>query len=112
MVFNYPNLLTEEIDKSKALKIIDKNLEKIIDHILAYNGALIISSPTSFIKNNNIVPIFFISKEWKDKSHIFYDYSKRVNEQIPSAYIYDIAPTIIKIMGISKPQQMPGTALI
>lgn len=112
IVFNYANLLSSDEDISKSMKFIDANLKKIIDHILAYNGALVITSNTSNQKNNNVVPAFFISNQWKNKSHVNYENNKNIDQQVPSGWLYDIAPTLLKIMGISKPQNMIGESLI
>jgi len=111
IVVNYNNLLVNS-DKIIALNELDKNIKDIIDTILSFNGAILITSNSGLEKKENKVPLFLVSKSWKDKSFIDYDYRKKINEQIVSGNITQISPTILKILGLSKSRQMKSNSLI
>lgn len=113
IVANFNNLLcnfTSDEDKKRAFDILNRKIKNLVDVILSLNGALFITSNISF-RNSNL-PLFMISKQWKDKSFIDYDYSKSILEQKVSGRLSDVAPTILKVMGITKHKQMQGESII
>lgn len=109
---NYP-IIDEKFKGDKDfLKTIDTNFKKLADIVLAYNGCIILSASTSLMRGNNIVPFLIISKSLENKSFADYDNNISIEKQIPKYWIYDIAPTILKIMGLNKPKQMIGNSLL
>lgn len=114
IVVSYNSLLTDSNDSKKiikAIEILDKKIKNLVETILSYNGAVLITSSSSLI-DSKPVPLFLINKFWRDKSFIDYNYEKEINKQKSSGHIYDIAPTILKIMGLSQPLSMNGVSLI
>ncbi len=111
IVINYNNLLLSS-NKIKALNNLDKKIKDVVDTILSFNGAVLITSNSGLIKSNNRVPLFLISKAWKNKSFINYDCRKKINKQIVNGDISQISPTILKILGLSKPRGMKTNSLI
>lgn len=111
IVVNYNNLLVNS-DKFVALNELDKSIKYIIDTILSFNGAVLITSNSGLEKLENKVPLFLVSKFWKNKSFIDHDCRKKINEQIISGDITQISPTILKILGLSKDRQMKSNSLI
>ncbi len=111
IVVNYNDLLVNS-DQLRTLNALVKNIKNIITNALSFGGAVLITSNSSLVKNDNRVPLFLISKEWKNKSFIDYDYQREINKQDVSGDIIQIAPTILKILKISKPREMETTSLI
>lgn len=113
IVANFNNLLCNfksDEDKKRVFDILDRKIKGLIDVILSLNGTLFITSNMSF-RNSNL-PLFMISKEWKNKSFIDYDHSKNILEQENNGRLLDVAPTILKVMGVSKHKQMQGESII
>ncbi|MDD3284848.1 MAG: hypothetical protein PHZ07_04615 [Patescibacteria group bacterium] len=113
IVTNFNNLLCNfksDEDKKRAFSILDRKIKNLVDVILSLNGALFITSNISF--RNSSLPLLMISKEWKNRSFIDYDHSKGILDQKVSARLFDIAPTILKVMGITKHKQMQGESII
>jgi 2,3-bisphosphoglycerate-independent phosphoglycerate mutase len=111
IVVNYYDLLLSS-DKIRALDNLDKKIKDVIDLVLSFNGALLISSNSSLIESNNVVPLFLVSKSWKNKTFVSYDYQREINKQDISGDITQISPTILKILGLSKPREMKTNSLI
>ena len=111
IIINYNNLLVSS-DKIKALNDLDKKIKDVVDIILSFNGAILITSNSSLMKSNNIVPLFLVSKLWKNKSFTDYNHREKINEQIVNGDISQISPTILKILGLSKPNKMKTNSLI
>lgn len=109
-VIAFPNFMNDNLEETS--QILSSRIKSIIDTVLAFNGAVFITSNSSKNKDNNFVPLFMISKEWKDKSFIDYNHFKQLNQQIIMGNTYDVAPTILKVMGIEKPDEMRGSSLI
>jgi 2,3-bisphosphoglycerate-independent phosphoglycerate mutase len=111
IVVNYNDLLINS-DKIITLNRLDKKIKEVIDVILSFNGAVLITSNSGLSNLENKVPLFLVGKIWENKSFINYDYRKKMNEQIISGNITQISPTILKILGLSKPRQMKSNSLI
>lgn len=100
---------------SQAVKAIDKELNKIIRTILEIDATLVITSgqgnaesmldPSSgnplVGHSSNPVPLYIVGNR----------FSGRTNE-IENAFLADVAPTILSIMGLPQPVEMTGKALI
>ncbi len=109
---SYPAIDESFKNDPDFLKTIDSNFKKLADIVLAYNGCIILSASSSFVRGNNIVPFLAISKNLENKSFVEYDNSRSIEKQIPSSWIYDVTPSILKIMGLNKPNQMIGNSFL
>ncbi|NCO12269.1 MAG: phosphoglycerate mutase (2,3-diphosphoglycerate-independent) [Candidatus Pacebacteria bacterium CG11_big_fil_rev_8_21_14_0_20_34_55] len=99
----------------KACEIVDDVVGKIVSHIIARGGVVLITADHGNVEeliNNDTgevdtehsaypVPLMIIGKQYMGQSIM-----------LPTGILADIAPTILKILGISKPSSMTGRALI
>ena len=99
----------------KACEIVDEVIGKIATAVLAKGGVLMITADHGNVEeliNNETgevdtehsaypVPLMIIGKQYMNQPIM-----------LPSGILADIAPTLLKIMGISKPPSMTGRALI
>jgi 2,3-bisphosphoglycerate-independent phosphoglycerate mutase len=109
----------------KAVKYLDRFLEKIMEATLAAGAVLIITADHGNIEQminmktgeidkdhtTNPVPFLLIGAEFcfeKGKSRDYLSLSSRV----PDGVISDIAPTVLKLMGLPKPKEMTGINLL
>jgi len=107
----------------EAVKVIDKQLEKIIKTALDNDDILIITSDHGNIEkviepltglpetkhDANPVPIYLVAKEFmraRTKSEILQA------EKEVIGILADVAPTILELMGINKPEEMTGQSLL
>jgi 2,3-bisphosphoglycerate-independent phosphoglycerate mutase len=111
IVVNYNDLLVNT-DKVKTINNLDKNIKDIIDIVLSFNGAVLITSNSSLNSLDNRVPFFLIGKQWQNKSYVDFDFRKKINEQDIGGDITQISPTVLKILGLSKPREMKTNSLI
>jgi 2,3-bisphosphoglycerate-independent phosphoglycerate mutase len=100
---------------AKACEVVDECLGKLASWILAYGGTLLVTgdhgnaeemidSRTGQIEtehNDNPVPFIAISKNLLGKSQV-----------LTSGILADIAPTVLKILGINVPASMTGRNLL
>ncbi len=111
----------------QAIESLDKNLKKIVDIVLDKKAVLIISSVCGNAENienmatelvnkemtNNPVPLIIIGEDFKGKT---IGLSEPLNEDLsllaPAGSLSDLAPTILDIMNIEKPESMSGESLI
>jgi 2,3-bisphosphoglycerate-independent phosphoglycerate mutase len=109
----------------KAVKYLDRFLEKIMEACLAVGGVLIITADHGNIEQminmktgeidkdhtTNPVPFLLIASEFcfeKGRSRDYLSLSSRV----PDGVISDIAPTVLELMGLPKPAEMTGINLL
>jgi 2,3-bisphosphoglycerate-independent phosphoglycerate mutase len=99
----------------RACEILDGVLGKIVDEIIVRGGVVLITADHGNAEemiNNETggvdtehstypVPLMIIGKQFGGKSVM-----------LPTGILADIAPTMLKILGISKPNSMTGRALI
>lgn len=99
----------------KACEIVDEVIGKIATAIMAKGGVLLITADHGNVEeliNNETgeidtehsaypVPLLIIGKQYMNQP-----------QMLPTGILADIAPTMLKIMGISKPSSMTGRALI
>lgn len=99
----------------RACEIVDEVVGKIVEEILLHNGVVFITADHGNVEemmNNSTgevdtehstypVPLYIIGKQFASHSTM-----------LPTGILADVAPTILKTMGINKPQQMTGRALI
>ncbi|MFH0856386.1 MAG: 2,3-bisphosphoglycerate-independent phosphoglycerate mutase [bacterium] len=110
----------------KAVEIIDEAVKKITDNILARNGAAVIVADhgnaeslldmqTGLIDkehSTNPVPCIIAANDLEGKSAGRDNISNDLSLLVPSGILADIAPTVLKLMGIKKPYEMTGRSLI
>jgi len=111
----------------KACEIIDKNIGKIADYVLAEDGVLFITSDhgnaesslnvqTESIEKNgstNNVPFFIIKESLFGIAGRVGDSPDQDLSLLPkSGVLADVAPTILKVLGIDNPEEMTGESLI
>ncbi len=109
----------------KAIEALDRAVGKIIPKIVESDGILIITSDHGNIEEKlykltgekrtkhsaNPVPFYLISKDLMRKK-------SRTDEEIKIAYqrasgtLMDVAPTVLELLGISKPEEMTGRSLL
>ncbi|MBL7053973.1 2,3-bisphosphoglycerate-independent phosphoglycerate mutase [Patescibacteria group bacterium] len=108
----------------EALESLDEILGQIVDISLKNNTAVLITSDHGNAEvlvnlrtgeidkehNNNPVPLIIIDNSLKKEDALLSQVD--LNTMTPSGVLADIAPTILKIMGIDKPDEMTGTPLI
>jgi 2,3-bisphosphoglycerate-independent phosphoglycerate mutase len=109
----------------KAIKFIDRFLEKIMESSLLVDAALIITADhgnseqminlrTGEIDKDhttNPVPFILIANEFrfaqaKDKNYL------SLSAKVPDGVISDIAPTVLDLFGLPKPSEMTGVNLL
>jgi len=108
----------------KALEVVDGVLGQVVDFALKRNFVVFITSDhgnaevlaslrTGEIdKEHNISPVPFIiatpsPSEAEPQSSVL-----DLNSMTPTGVLSDVAPTILKVMGIKKPKEMTGISLI
>ncbi len=111
----------------KAIEVVDKNLKKIVEKVIEKKAVLIISSAGGNAENmksmvtelidkgitNNPVPVIIVGEDFKGKT---IGLSEPLNDDLsllaPAGGLEDLAPTILDIMNINKPEEMTGKSLI
>jgi len=110
----------------EALEFIDASVGRIVDSVLAKNGLAMITADHGNAEelfklqtgeidkehSTNPVPLYIIANELKGKAIIPGVTPQNLHQQIPVGILADVAPTVIKIMGLKKPAEMTGTSLI
>lgn len=109
----------------KAVEILDVLLGNLVENILALDGAVLITGDHGNAEevinlqsgvidtdhSNNPVPLYLIANEFKKNesrdSAGFLRY-----ESIPVGILADVAPTILDLMGLPKPEEMTGMSLL
>jgi 2,3-bisphosphoglycerate-independent phosphoglycerate mutase len=108
----------------KAIEYLDKAIQELTEAVLSYNGILMITADHGNAEelltypaggyffttakgdkntdhSNNPVPICFIANQWKGKK-----------TPINQGALSDIAPTILSLFNIKKPEDMTGRDLL
>ncbi|EKE07033.1 MAG: hypothetical protein ACD_18C00208G0003 [uncultured bacterium] len=111
----------------KACEILDKEIGRIADYVLAEDGVLFITSDhgnaesvlnmqtgsTDKTPSTNNVPFFIIKESLFGMSGRAGDPPDNDLSLLPKAGVLaDVAPTILKVLGIDKPEEMTGRTLI
>lgn len=107
----------------KAVEAVDTNLARVINAVLTYNGALLITADhgnaeekinpltgeTLTEHTSNPVPLWYVNPKNKTNKN----QTEIMNEQgTIKGLLADIAPTILEIMEIPKPEDMTGRSLL
>lgn len=111
----------------KAVETVDKCVEKILNVILSLNGVLVITADHGNAEeivnlqtgeidkehSTNPVPFILVGQKWEGKTLGLEEAAAGdLSLATPIGVLADVAPTILKIMGLSKPEEMTGAALI
>lgn len=110
----------------EAVQFLDESVAKVVEAVLEKNGLIMITADHGnseelfnlqtgeIIKEHstNPVPLYLINNELKGKAIIPGVTPQNLHQQVPVGILSDVAPTIVKIMGLKKPDQMTGTSLI
>jgi 2,3-bisphosphoglycerate-independent phosphoglycerate mutase len=99
----------------KSCEVVDQCVGKIANYISAYGGTFVILADHGNVEeminahtgeidtehSTNTVPFIVVSREFLGKS-----------QTLPSGILADVAPTILALLGISKPISMTGRNLL
>lgn len=125
--FANPHLVAKSCDQLatiKAIEVVDKCLGKIIKSVLSKDGVLVVTADhgqaeelgkleNSLFPSFNPVPLVVAANNYKGRNFGLQDtpnYDLSLLE--PVGELIDIAPTILRIMGLAQPPEMKGRPLI
>lgn len=109
----------------KAIDILSECVKEVVEAVLKKNGTVIITADHGNIEEKmykmtgekrtkhttNPVPFYLIGDKWKRKSPLdFNEITKRYREV--NGMLSDVAPTILEVLNIKKPEEMTGSSLI
>jgi len=109
----------------EAVEILDSCIGKIVEVALSYDGVVLITADHGnaekkfdlqtgvFNKEhtNSAVPFILIGKMWEGKNIIGGVTGTDLSQAVSAGVLSDVGPTILKIMGLRKPDEMTSTAL-
>lgn len=111
----------------KAVETVDACAQKIIEAVLAKGGATLITADHGNAEelinlqsgdmdkehSTYPVPLILISRDWEGKNAGFQEVPNGDLSLVqPAGILSDVAPTIIKILGLKQPSSMSGKSLI
>ncbi|MFA5127261.1 MAG: 2,3-bisphosphoglycerate-independent phosphoglycerate mutase [Patescibacteria group bacterium] len=110
----------------QAIETLDQLAGEIVDTTLSYEGVVLITADHGNAEglfdlqtgeidkehSSNPVPLFIVGKDFTGKSVLAGMTSTDLSRITPVGVLADVAPTILKIMGLKKPPQMTGSPLI
>ncbi len=119
---------TGDLDATiKAIEVVDDCVGKIVDEVLARDGVICITADhgnAEEVRNlqtqaidkehsTNPVPFWIVGKQFEGKSSIAGDVPNGdLSLMPPVGMLADVAPTFLAIIGLPKPPEMTGTALL
>lgn len=110
----------------EAVEVLDKVVGDLVETVLSYDGVILITADHGNAEtlvnpqtgeidkehSNNPVPLFIIGQAYAGKSIIAGQIGTDLSHITPVGVLADIAPTILKIMGLKKPAEMTGSSLL
>jgi 2,3-bisphosphoglycerate-independent phosphoglycerate mutase len=108
----------------KAVEHVDRHLQKLVDTVLKQDGTLLITADHGNAEELLSLPIstyfFTTSKGTINTDHsnnpvplvVINNKLKRSNITIPKGALSDVAPTVLGLFGLPKPDQMTGNNLL
>jgi 2,3-bisphosphoglycerate-independent phosphoglycerate mutase len=111
----------------EAVEVVDKCVGKIVNLILGKDGVVFITADHGNAEelqniktgeidkehSTNPVPFIIIGNKWEGKNLGLPDnVGNDLSLITPSGVLADVAPTILKVMGLKEPKDMTGTPLI
>lgn len=119
IVINYanPDMVghTGQLDAAvRAVETVDNCLSRLLDPILEMGGAVLITADHGNVEQmldpetkepltahtSNLVPVILVTKEPPGSLHL------------ENGSLEDVAPTVLELMGLAKPEEMTGKSLI
>ena len=109
----------------KAVQYIDRFLQQIVEAVLSVDAVLIITADHGNIESminlksggidkehsTSPVPFLLIAKEFEFENPKERNYSA-LSSHVPVGVVSDVAPTILELMGLPKPEEMNGVSLL
>ncbi len=110
----------------KAVEVIDECVGNIVDHILAKNGAVVITADHGNAEevvnlqtgeidkehSNNPVPLYIVCQDYLGQAGPAGDPPEGDLSLLPPVGVLaDVAPTVLKLMGVEQPDEMTGKSL-
>jgi len=110
----------------EAIEILDQLIGEVVDTTLSYDGVVLITADHGNVEqmydlqtgeinkehSNAPVPLFIIGREFAGKSVLAGVTGTDLSHVTPVGVLADVAPTVLKIMGIKKPSEMTGSSLV
>lgn len=110
----------------EAIETLDQLIGEIVETVLSYEGVTLITADHGNAERmydlqtgdidkehtNNAVPLFIIGQHFAGKSVLTGMAGTDLSHITPVGVLADVAPTILKIMGLKKPPAMTGSSLI
>ncbi|MBU1126690.1 MAG: 2,3-bisphosphoglycerate-independent phosphoglycerate mutase [Patescibacteria group bacterium] len=111
----------------KAMEVTDESVGRVVKEVLSRDGVVFITADhgnTEEIRNlqtgdidkehsTNSVPFFIISNRFEGQAGVSGDVPNGdLSLMPPAGMLADVAPTILQVMDIDKPDDMTGTSLI
>lgn len=119
---------TGEMEATRiACETVDKCVGEIAEHVLAKGGAMVITADHGNAEellnlqtgerdkehSNNPVPLIIIAKEFMGQAGPAGDPPEGdLSLMAPVGVLSDVAPTVLNLLGLEKPEEMTGSALI
>jgi 2,3-bisphosphoglycerate-independent phosphoglycerate mutase len=110
-----------------VVEYLDRVIGKISDMVLEHHGVLLVSSTHGYIEeifdiatdtpkkgnNNNSVPFIIVGEKYAGKTIGFKEApANDLSLLEPVGNLFDIAPTILKLLNLKQPPEMKGKSLI
>ena len=111
----------------QGVEVVDKSLGKIAEYVLAKDGVLLITADHGNAEevvnlqtgdkvkehSTNPVPFIIIGNEYKGQAGLAGDPPEGdLSLMTPVGMLADVAPTVLKILGIEQPPEMTGQSLL
>jgi 2,3-bisphosphoglycerate-independent phosphoglycerate mutase len=110
----------------ESIEILDQLVSEVVETTLSYDGVVLITADHGNVEqlydlqtgeinkehSNGPVPLFIIGREYAGKSVLTGTTGTDLSHVTPVGVLSDVAPTVLKIMGVKKPPAMTGSSLI
>jgi len=111
----------------KAVEIVDECLGEIVDKVLLKNGALVITADHGNVEeifnlqtggmdkehSTNPVPIYMVSNDLLGQAGPGGDAPEGdLSLLVPVGMLADVAPTVLRLLGLPQPEEMNGRSLV
>ncbi len=107
----------------KGIEAVDQQIGRLLDAVLEKDGTMLVTADHGNAEsllyqltgaretkhNDNPVPLYLVGKEF-GRSRMEEDITKSMSQA--SGLLTDIAPTVLALMGLAKPEEMTGESLL